>query len=147
MTIRFDRDEDDYSETIDWLADDLGLPQVLAEGIGFELTISEVKELDHEEIIELLGPAINAFIETAEDQDYDVEELGMDPAELTTVSGVTAYRLIHIENEHWVSPSLINWCRIPSCDVFVDSDDGDIAFARAFYEYHQERTRIDQKYD
>ena len=41
MTIRFDRDEDDYSETIGWLADDLGLPQVLAEGIGFELTISD----------------------------------------------------------------------------------------------------------
>ena len=147
MTIRFDRDEDDYSETIGWLADDLGLPEVLAEGIGFELTISEVKELDHESIIELVGPAINAFIETAEDQDYDVDELGMDPAELTTVSGVTAYRLIHVEDEHWVTSSIINWCWTASCHVFDESEDTNVEFARAFYEYHKERARIDEEND
>ena len=147
MTIIFDRDEDDYSETIGWLQHDLGLPEVLAEGIGFELTISMVKELSELEIIERLGPSVNAFIETAEEQDYPVEELGMDHAELCAVSGVTAYRLIHVEDEHWITSSIINWCWTASCHVFDESEDNDIAFARAFYEYHEERAAIDKKYD
>lgn len=122
-------DGDDYTKTIPFLMRNCGIPQVLAEALGFELTISEVLALTPTDVENRVHPVVIAM-----EGEVDEEGEPIDTDHILTTASFAVYQLLHPELL-WAEKHFLNWAYTPMHLIFSDSTDKSLIFSRVKYEW------------